>query len=132
MCPYKYWRITLSTIAPKMSDKDVEIVELKNNYRRGEDGKPTQEQIGYLAEFLCTRGTTQSVKLPLTAKENVRKAQEALDREAVVRGKLIDLDMKVYSMLGSNGKPLTGITATASDLEIIKIEEADCDGMIEF
>lgn len=129
MIPIRYWRMALGNITPKASDRDVEVQKISQRYKRSEDGSKTDILEGYNIEFLANKGCSQTVKLPLTAKESVGAIEKAMiDKQAIIRVKLLNLELHPYALRSnSTGELLTGISATADGAEITSIEKPEID-----
>lgn len=125
--PFRNIRIVLGCLTPKASDRDVEVQMIKPRYKRDANNNVTEELEGYNLDFLAVKGGSQTVKLPITAKENVEKALALLaDRNTTVRVKFNNPDFKIYdTVLG--GEPRKGVSGKADNIEITKIETPDID-----
>ena len=89
----------------------------------------TNELEGTAVDIIGARGKIQTVKLPLSTKENVDKIAQALKENKVVKanfGNPSTLRGRCYAML-SNGQLLQGVSCTASELNIISFDEPEFD-----
>lgn len=128
----RHWRMALGNITPKASDRDVEVQGTSFRYKRGEDGKPTNEIEGYNLDILALKGCTQTVKLPMAAKKSIEDLEKLLaDKQTIVRVKFNNLVLKPYAM-NRNGELFTGISATADGFEITSTEKPEVDDLIDF
>lgn len=131
MVPIRYWRMSLSNIVPKSSDKDVEILSAIPRMKRGVDGKPTEVIEGYNLSFLALKGCDQTVKLPLSAKPAVEELQKLLaDKQTIVRVRFNNLIMRAFAI--NRGDLMTGISCSADGFEITSVEKPEVDDLIEF
>lgn len=126
MIPIRFWRMALGNICPKASDRDVEVSGIRTRYVRDTDNNPTSTPEGYNLSFLCLKGFTQTVKLPLTVQPKVEEIEKLLAQQAIVRVKFIGLNMRAYAMM-QNGEQIVGISATAQDVEITSTEAPEID-----
>lgn len=121
--------ITLSQTAVLGSKKqELSVTQVGVRYLRDpETRKATAEIEGYYLNVRSPKtGEIQTVKLPLDVADQYTQIKEALttDQQVIVsfhgtfRGRF-------WAMLGDNGRVNMGISATASELEIIRIESVD-------
>ena len=118
-------RLGLGSITPKASDKDAEVADVLKIPKR-ENGKPTSELACYAIDIVANRGATQKIKLPLELADKITELKTKIDDGAIVRVKFVDLKMRLFNMKTETGN-LVGITASASDFEITKIESSEDD-----
>lgn len=118
--------ITLSQTAVLGSKKqELTVTQAGIRYKRDpETRKATAEIEGYYLNVRSPKtGEVQTAKLPLDVADQYAKIRDALDNDQVVevsfRG---TFKGKFWAMLGDNGRVNAGISATASELEIVKIE----------
>lgn len=130
----KYVRLGLANLAPRKSDKTVDVESVRE--RKAIDPttrKPTDTIEGYTLNFFGVSGGVQSLKLPLDVRPTVEQINSALQRGAIVKvnfGSPSTLQAKFYAMM-SDGQLIQGITASASVVEVVEIIEQDEDFDIE-
>lgn len=118
--------ITLSqTVVFNSKKPELTVTQAGIRYKRDpETRQATTELEGYFVNVRSPKsGEIQTVKLPLDVADKYEQIRDALDTDQQVivsfhgtfRGKF-------WSMLGDNGRVNAGISATASELEIVKIE----------
>lgn len=126
----KYVRLGLANLAPKKSDKAVDVESVRpRNAIDPVTRKPTDTLDGYNLTFFGVNGCLQTVKLPLDAQPTTNKIDEALKNGSIVRanfGAPSTLDARFYAMV-KDGQLLQGITAKAQKVEIVEIIEANND-----
>lgn len=122
--------LRMGNLAPRISDKTVEVESVRPRYKIDSETKKSTGQIeGYNLDFFGVKGGVQTVKLPLDVKEKIAKIDDALKTEKNVSvnfGNPCTLRARFYAMI-KNGVLIQGITATASTLEIVSIDEPDFD-----
>jgi hypothetical protein len=126
--------IILSQTATFNSKKpDLTVTQVGIRYKRDhETRQATSEVEGYFVNVASPRtGEIQTVKLPPDVSDQISKIRTALqeDQQVIVSFKGT-FRGKFWAMIGDNGRVNTGISATATELEIVKIEmindEYDC------
>jgi DNA-binding transcriptional MocR family regulator len=127
--------ITLSQTAAFNSKKqELTATQAGIRYKRDPETRlATSEVEGYFVNVASPRnGEIQTVKLPTNVSDKISRIRTALEEDQQVlvsfkgtfRGKF-------WAMLGDNGRVNTGISATATELEIVKIEAFD-DDLVDF
>lgn len=92
----------------------------------------TTEQEGFVVDIIALHGKVQSVKLPLDAMseaiyENIDSAIKAGKTVCVNFGeKASTLRGRCYAMY-ANGQLLSGVSCTATEINIVAIEEPEAD-----
>lgn len=104
----------------------VDAVRMRNKIDP-ETRQRTDEIEGTVVDIVA-RGKIQSVKLPIETKATVEKIAEALKEHKIVTvnfgEKASTLVGKCYAML-NNGQLLQGVSCTATELNIVNIEEPE-------
>ncbi|WP_026669313.1 hypothetical protein [Butyrivibrio sp. AE3006] len=86
--------------------------------------QPTQEIEGYAVNVLSARGEVQTVKLPKTTEDQIEQIKTALSEDKVVQVTLDGFVGKFYAMLDrQTGRLIQGISATATDIKIVSVED---------
>ena len=128
--------ITLSQTSAFGSKKqELTAPQIGIRYKRDPETKQAPTEIdGYNLNVLSPRtGEVQTVKLPSAVADKYDAIQSALkSNQTVVVSFNGTFKAKFWAMLGDNGRVNMGISATASELEVIRIESiADDDFMDE-
>lgn len=90
-------------------------------------GTRTDEIDGYNVVINAAHGKLQTVKLPLDVAETVEKIADAIRNSKVVTinfGIPSTLRGRCYAMI-RNGELLSGVSCTASEINIVSIDEMD-------
>lgn len=123
--------ITLSQTAAFSSKKqELTVTQAGVRYKRDpQTHQPTSEVEGYMVNVRTPRtGEVQTVKLPLEVADTIHKIKSALEDE-----KLVQVTFKgtfrgrFWAMNDAGGRISMGLTATASALEIVSIEDMQED-----
>ena len=126
----KYVPLKLGNLATHFSDKTVDVESVRPRYKIDPDTKkPTDILDGYNLDFFGVKGGVQTVKLDLTVKTAFEQIKAALEKGCIVKvnfGTPSTLRARFYAMKHNDGI-LQGITATASTVEIVSIEEPEID-----
>lgn len=109
----------------------VTVDSVAYRYKRDpETRKPTSEMEGVNVDIIAARGKCQTVKLPITCKDTVEKISEALRNEKIVKVNFGEsgstLRGRCYAMY-ANGQLLSGVSCTATEINIVAIEEPEDD-----
>lgn len=125
--------ITLSQTATFGSKKqELTATQIGIRYKRDPETKQATPEIdGYNLNVLSPRtGEIQTVKLPSTVADKFETILSALkSNQTVVVSFNGTFKAKFWAMLGDNGRVNMGISATASELEIISIKDYSDDFM---
>ena len=123
--------ITLSQTAAFSSKKqELTVTQAGVRYKRDpQTHQPTSEVEGYMVNVRTPRtGEVQTVKLPLEVADTIHKIKSALEDE-----KLVQVTFKgtfrgrFWAMNDAGGRINMGLSATASALEIVSIEDMQDD-----
>lgn len=124
----KHVRLGLANLAVKKSDKSVEVESVRQrNSIDPVTRKPTDVLEVYNINFYAVSGSIQTVKLGLDMQHVIEKIESALNAGSIVRvnfGSPSTLEARFYAML-NNGVLIQGVTAKASTVEIVEINEPD-------
>lgn len=124
----KHVRLGLANLAVKKSDRSVEVESVRQrNSIDPATRKPTDVLEGYNVNFYAVSGSIQTVKLGLDMQPVIEKIESALNAGSIVRvnfGNPSTLEARFYAML-NNGALIQGVTAKASTVEIVEINEPD-------
>lgn len=85
---------------------------------------------GYSVDIIGALGHAQTVKLNIDAQDTVKSIVDALREGKVVTanfGEPSTLRGKCYAMLNANGQLISGVSCTASEINIVKLENPDFD-----
>lgn len=119
-------RVVLSQTTLFNSKKpELDVVSAGSTFKRDkETNAPLDEIIGHWINVRSPKtGEIQTVKLPLEKEENVKKIKQALQEEKLVKVSFNGtLRAKFWAMVQA-GQLKQGITANASDLSIVSIED---------
>ena len=125
--------ITLSPTSTFGTKKqDLIVAQVGIRYKRDPETKQATEDIdGYNINVLNPRtGEVQTVKLPRETESQIDKIKKALnENQTVLVSFKGTFKGRFWAMLGDNGRVNMGISATASELEIISIEDYSDDFM---
>lgn len=132
---------------PSLSFKDIELNQTTITGRRNpvvvldsfrirrkvdkETNQYTDEVDGYVADIVA-RNRIQSVKLPLDAVDDatVNQIQQAIESHKVVKinfgASASTLRGRCYALLNA-GRILSGVSCTATELNVVSVEEPDDD-----
>jgi len=114
---------------------DLAVASVVERYKRDPDTRQaTTEVEGYNINVLSPRtGETQTVKLPLDVKETFEKIRESLNKEMVVKVNFNGtFKAKFWAMITPEGRVNQGLTATATELQIVSVEALDDDLDVDF
>lgn len=113
-----------------------QVIDTRPRYKIDPQTRQRTEQLdGYTVTILAAHSKPQDVKLPLEVEEVIKK----IDEEIHQNGKQIfvsfgsptsSLHGKFYAMM-NNGQLVSGLSCTATDISIAKIEEQQED-IIDF
>ena len=110
--------------------QDVVLTDMRPRYAMDENRNRTDIIEGYNVDIVAARGMAQTVKLQCTLEAKVIEQIS----DAFANGKTVYVDFgtpstlkgRPYAML-SDGRLLSGVSCTASELHIVKIEDDDED-----
>ena len=114
------------TSAFNSKKQELTVTQVGERYKRDPETKQATKEIeGYMVNVLTPRtGEVQTVKLPLTVKEQFTTIKTALAEEKVV---IISFNgtfkAKFWAMKGDDNRINMGLSATATELSIISIED---------
>lgn len=118
------------------------VVTLNSLRKRYKTNKQTQERTDELEGFtadICARNSLQSVKLPIDAvdESTFNKINEALEAEKIVKinfgATASTLRGKYYGLINkSTGLLVQGISCTATELNLVAIEDPEADDIDEY
>lgn len=117
--------------------QDLLVTQTGIRYKRDSATKqPTSDIDGYNINVQSPRtGEIQTVKLPINVADTISKIKTALESEQLVTVTFNGtFKGKFWAMIGDNGRVNQGISATATDVEIVDIKDIqdDCfDDMID-
>lgn len=129
--PIKFRQMTY-----RPSDNFVEVDDVNIRYEVDKETKTKTDTIeGYNVDFISLKGQIQTCKLPNTpaVKEAFDKIDNALDQNQVVKvhfGNPSTFLGKIYEMIDAN-RIISGISATATTVEIVAIESTIDDEFID-
>ena len=118
------------------SDNFVEVDAVNIRYEVDKDTKTKTDEIeGYNVDFISIKGQIQTCKLPNTpaVKEAFVRIEDALNQNQVVKvhfGNPSTFLGKIYEIVDGN-RIISGISATATTLEIVDIDSTIDDEFIE-
>lgn len=108
-------------------------------YKVDPDTKQRTEEKDYIiADVRTARAQIQSVKLPLELQETADKVAEAIKDEKVVTINFGNPSStfrgKPYALINAQGQLMSGVSCTATELNIVSISEPEFDefGDIDF
>jgi len=106
---------------------EVTVEDVHGRYKRDpETRQATDELDGVNVDIIAAKGKIQTVKMPLSVKETTDKIAEALADHKLVTvnfgEKASTLKGRCYAML-QNGALLSGVSCTATEINIVKIED---------
>lgn len=104
---------------------------LERRKRDPETRQVLDELEGYACNVLSGRGETQTVKVPLACKEEVEKIREALNDDKVVKIGFTRFSGKFWAMQDSSGRLNQGISATATDVKLVSVEDPEEDDFMD-
>lgn len=125
--------VTLSqTAAFGTKKQELIVTQTGIRYKRDPETRQATTNVdGYNVNVQSPRtGEVQTVKLPMNVADTISKIKNALESDQIVtvsfkgtfRGKF-------WAMLGENGRVNQGISATATELEIVEIKDLEDDFM---
>ncbi len=109
--------------------KELKCDGVATRFKRDPETKlPTAEIEGYAVNAFTAHGEVQTVKLPLEVEPKIEEIRNALTKDKIVKVSFANLVGKFWAMQDQNsGRLLQGISVTASDVEIISIEDPSED-----
>lgn len=119
-------------VGRKKSEVTVEQIHIRNKVDPV-TRRLTEERDGYSVDILTARGKIQTVKLPesAVAEATYRKIREALDRHDIVTvnfgAQASTMRGTCYALNTKDGSLLKGVSATATELNIVSIEPPEVD-----
>ena len=117
------------TTAFRTKKVDLAVAKVSLRYKRDrETRKATDELDGYNVDVIAPKsGEVQTVKLPLEVAETVKQIQSAIDADMLVTVSFNGTFKGKFYALLNDGRIKQGISATATELSIVKIEAYDDD-----
>jgi hypothetical protein len=91
----------------------------------------TDEVDGYTVDIIAAHGRTQSVKLPKETEATVKQIIDAIRDQKVVKvnfGEPSTLRGRCYALVNSSGQLIQGVSATATEINVLSIEDEELDG----
>ena len=129
--------ILSQTAAFGTKKQDLVVTQTGIRYKRDPETKqPTSDIDGYNINVQSPRtGEIQTVKLPISVADTINKIKTALEAEQLVTVTFNGtFKGKFWAMIDDNGRVNQGISATATDVEIVDIKDIqdECfDDMID-
>lgn len=111
----------------------VTVVETRPRYKIDPQTRQRTDILdGFNIDIIAALGKAQTVKVGLECEETIKKISEALKEN----NKIVSIDFgtpstlrgKCYAMM-NNGQLLSGVSATASEVNIVKVEEQEYDDL---
>lgn len=119
-------RVTLSSVNRVASQKACEVVEVKTNYKRLDDGTFSREPESYSIVCAGNKYDTFAVKVSPAIASKVTKIVDALANEQEVEIEFQNLKLSLYAMI-NNGTLYSGASGRADDLAIVSTSEPEDD-----
>lgn len=114
---------------------DLTVASVVERFKRDpETHQPTTELEGFNINVISPRtGEVQTVKFGLEVKENYEKIRDGLAHDMIVKVNFNGtFRARFYAMAGENGKINQGLSATATELQIVSVEALDDDLDVDF
>lgn len=124
-------RLGFQSVAKNKRDTNLEVVAVTPVREKDSAGKQTDTITAYAITCLANKGDHLKISCPANAdvQKNVRKIQEHLDHDRIVRISFSDddLEIKLYAFLDSNGKLISGVSGKCSAFTVIVEDDDDDD-----
>lgn len=117
-------RVNLASVNRVASQKTCEVVEVKTNYKRLDNGTPSREPESYSIVCAGNRYDTFAVKVLPTIASKVTKVSDALKKEQEVIIEFQNIKLSLYAMV-NNGTLYSGVSGKADDFTIVSTTDDD-------
>ena len=114
--------------------QDLLVSQVADRYKRDPETKETTtEKDGFNITVLSpTTGEPQTVKLPLTVEQEIAKVSKALAEENIVKVSFNGTMRGKFWAMMNDGRLQQGISATATELQVVSIEVPNEDDLLDF
>jgi hypothetical protein len=128
---FRDFTLNMTAITGRRSNSQIVVDAKIRNKIDPETHTRTEEVDGYTVDIIAAHGRTQSVKLPKETGATVKQIMDAIHNQKIVKvnfGEPSTLRGRCYALVNSSGQLIQGVSATASEVQVLSIEDEELDG----
>lgn len=111
-------RLVLGNVARTTNAKTLPVNSVGTIYKMDDNGKPTEEIIGYTITCSAYRGDELKVKFPIEVADKFNELKKQLENDVEIEISFTKLKLIPYALKTQSGEVLSGVSAKAEDFTI--------------